>query len=51
VYTRLVKLFYAFLDVVKDDDVPPPPHIPLGIPNVDSSSQTAPPPQQDACYS
>jgi hypothetical protein len=35
----------------QDDDVPPPPHIPVGIPNVASSSQTAPPPQQDASYS
>jgi hypothetical protein len=31
--------------------VPPPPHIPTGVPDVASSSQTAPPPQQDANYS
>jgi peptidoglycan hydrolase CwlO-like protein len=31
--------------------VPPPPHIPVGVPDVASSSQTAPPPQQDASYS
>jgi len=34
-----------------DDDVPPPPPIPLGIPSVASSSQTAPPPQLDVSYS
>jgi hypothetical protein len=33
-----------------DDDVPQPP-IPVGIPSVASSSQTAPPPQQEASYS
>jgi hypothetical protein len=35
----------------QDDDVPPPPPIPVGIPDVASSSQTVPPPQQDASYS
>jgi hypothetical protein len=34
-----------------DDDVPPPPPIPLGIPSVASSSQTAPPPQPNVSYS
>jgi hypothetical protein len=34
-----------------DDEVPPPPPIPVGIPSVASSSQTAPPPQEDASYS
>jgi hypothetical protein len=33
-----------------DDDVPPPPPIPVGIPSVASSSQTAPPPQQDVSF-
>jgi hypothetical protein len=31
--------------------VPPPPHNPVGVSDVASSSQTAPPPQQDANYS
>jgi hypothetical protein len=31
--------------------MPPPPPIPVGIPSVASSSQTALPPQQDASYS
>jgi len=35
----------------QDDDVPLPPHFPVGVPDVASSSQTAPPPQQDANYS
>jgi hypothetical protein len=35
----------------QDDDVPSPPHIPVGVPYVVSYSQTAPPPQQDASYS
>jgi hypothetical protein len=35
----------------QDDDVPPPPPIPVSIPDVASSSQTVPPPQQDATYS
>jgi hypothetical protein len=34
-----------------DDDVPSPPFIPVGIPNVAFSSQTVLPPQQDASYS
>jgi len=34
-----------------DDDVPPPPSIPIGIPSVASSFQTAPPPQPDVSYS
>jgi hypothetical protein len=34
-----------------DDDVPPPPPIYVGILNVTLSSQTVPPPQQDASYS
>jgi hypothetical protein len=34
-----------------DDDVPPSPPIPVGIPSVASSSQTAPPPQSDVNYS
>jgi hypothetical protein len=34
-----------------DDDVPPPPPIPVGIPSVASSSQTAPPPHPDVSYS
>jgi hypothetical protein len=33
-----------------DDDVPPPPPIPLAVPDMASSSQTAPPPQQDVSY-
>jgi hypothetical protein len=36
---------------IQDDDVPLPPYIPVGVPDVASSSQTAPPPQQDASYS
>jgi hypothetical protein len=35
----------------QDDDVPPPPHIPVEVPDMASSSQTDPPPQQDASYS
>jgi hypothetical protein len=35
----------------QDDDVPLPSHIPIGVPDVASSSQTAPPSQQDASYS
>jgi hypothetical protein len=35
----------------QDDDVPLPPPIPVGIPDVVSFSQTIPPPQQDASYS
>jgi hypothetical protein len=31
--------------------VPPAPPIPVGIPNVASSSQTVPPPQPDVSYS
>jgi hypothetical protein len=34
-----------------DDAVPPPPPIPVGIPSVASSSQTAPPSQLDVSYS
>jgi hypothetical protein len=34
-----------------DDDVSLPPPIPIGIPDVASSSQTVPPSQQDANYS
>jgi hypothetical protein len=34
-----------------DDNVPPPLHIPVSIPSVASSSQTAPPPQSDVSYS
>jgi hypothetical protein len=34
----------------QDDDVPLPPPIPVGIPDVASSSQIIPPPQQDASY-
>jgi hypothetical protein len=34
-----------------DDAVPPPPPIPVGIPSVASSSQTAPPSQPDVSYS
>jgi hypothetical protein len=34
-----------------DDEVPQPPHIPVGIPSMASSSQTTLPPQQDANYS
>jgi hypothetical protein len=35
----------------QDDDVPSPPPIPVGIPDVASSSQTVPPPQPDVSYS
>jgi hypothetical protein len=35
----------------KDDDVHPPPPIPIGIPNVASSSHTVPPPLTDVSYS
>lgn len=35
----------------QDDDMPLPPSIPIGIPNVASSSQTVPPPQLDVNYS
>jgi hypothetical protein len=35
----------------QDDDVPLPPPIPVGIPDVASSSQSVLPPQQDANYS
>jgi hypothetical protein len=49
------RLFYRQTLVLRrddqDNDVPPPPHIPVGIPDVASSSQTASPPQQDAGYS
>jgi hypothetical protein len=31
--------------------VPLPPYIPVGVPDVASSSQTAPPPKLDASYS
>jgi hypothetical protein len=31
--------------------VPPPPPIPVGIPDVASSSETIPPPQPDVSYS
>jgi hypothetical protein len=34
-----------------DDDVPLPPQIPVGIPDVASSSQTVPPPHPDVSYS
>jgi hypothetical protein len=34
----------------QDDDVPPPPHIPAVVPDMASSCQIAPPPQQDASY-
>jgi hypothetical protein len=34
-----------------EDDVPPPPPIPVGIPSVPSSSQTASPPHLDVSYS
>jgi hypothetical protein len=37
-------------DDLDDDDMVQPP-IPVGIPSVVSSSQTAPPPPQDASYS
>jgi len=30
--------------------VPPPPHIPAVVPDMASSCQIAPPPQQDASY-
>jgi len=35
----------------QDDDVPPPPHILVGVPDVASSPQIAPSPQQDDSYS
>jgi peptidoglycan hydrolase CwlO-like protein len=47
----LMKSNAQLQQVDQDDDGPPPPHIPLRVPDVASSSQTAPPPQQDASYS
>jgi hypothetical protein len=33
-----------------NDDVPPPPHIPVAVPDMASSSHIASPPQQDVSY-